>query len=163
MNVYGYEYGIGVYPLRISDYIKRRETHVNVLLISDGETQHYCWIKNMSSLLYGQTSKHHGKRHYCLRCLNGFATVKSLAKHEEYCEKHPVARRVLPEPEKAILQFNHLNYSMRVPFIVYADFEAVTKPVHTCQPNPELSYTKQYQKHIPSSFSYNNNNNITIT
>ena len=35
-------------------------------------------------------------------------------------------------------------YSMRVPFIVYADFEAFTKPVHTCQPNPEHSYTKQY-------------------
>ena len=40
---------------------------------------------------------------------------------------------------------------MRVPFIVYADFEAVTKPG---QPNPEQSYTKQYQKHIPSSFCY---------
>ena len=57
----------GVYPLRISDYIKQRETKVNLLLISDGERQHYCWIKNMSSLLYGQTSKHHGERRYCLR------------------------------------------------------------------------------------------------
>ena len=65
-------YGIGIYPLRISDYIKRGETHVNLLLISNGERQHYCWIKNMSSLLYGQTSKHHGKRHYCLRCLKWF-------------------------------------------------------------------------------------------
>ena len=89
MNVLGYEYGIGIYPLRISDY--ERETNVN-LLISNGERQHYCWIKNMSSLLYGQTSKHHGERHYCLRYLNGFASAKSLAKHEEYCEKHPVAR-----------------------------------------------------------------------
>jgi len=43
---------------------------------------------------------------------------------------------------------------MRVPYIVYADFEAFTKPVHTCQHNLEHSYTKQYQKHIPSSFSY---------
>jgi len=43
---------------------------------------------------------------------------------------------------------------MRVPFIVYADFEAVTKPVHTCQANPEHSYTKQYQTYIPSSFCY---------
>ena len=37
VNVYGYEYGI-----RVSDYIKRRETHVDLLLISNGETQHYC-------------------------------------------------------------------------------------------------------------------------
>ena len=63
VNVYGYENGIGIYPLRISDY--ERETNVNLLLISNGERQHYCWIKNMSSLLYGQTSKHHGERHYC--------------------------------------------------------------------------------------------------
>ena len=118
VNVYGYDNGIGVYPLRISDYIKQRETHVNLLLISNGERQHYCWIKNMSSLLYGQTSQHHGERRYCLRCLNGVASAKSLAIHEAYCEKHPIARRVLPEPEKAILQFNHLNYSMRVPYIV---------------------------------------------
>ena len=95
----------------------KRETHVNLLLISNGERQHYCWIKNISSLLYGQTSKHHGERRYCLRCLNGFASAKSLAKHEAHCEKHPLARRVLPEPDKALLQFKNLNYSMRVPFI----------------------------------------------
>ena len=38
LNVYGYDNGIGVYPLRISDYIKQRETHVNLLLIFNGET-----------------------------------------------------------------------------------------------------------------------------
>ena len=43
---------------------------------------------------------------------------------------------------------------MRVPFIVYADFESFTPQLSTCQPNPEKSYTKQYQKHIPSGFCY---------
>jgi len=37
----------------------------------------------------GQTRMHHGERHYCFRCLNGFASVKSLDNHEE-CERHPV-------------------------------------------------------------------------
>ena len=87
VNVLGYEYGIGVYPLRISDYV--RETNVNLLLISNSETQHYCWIKNMSRLLSAQTTKHDGKRDFCLRCLNGFAFAESLAKHKEYCKKHP--------------------------------------------------------------------------
>jgi len=108
----------------------------------------------MSRLLSAQTTKHDGKRDFCLKCLNGFAFAESLAKHREYWKIHPVAKRDLPKPENATLQFNHLYYSMRVPYIVYADFEAFTKPVHTCQPNPEHSYTKQYQKHIPSSFSY---------
>ena len=43
---------------------------------------------------------------------------------------------------------------MRVPFIVYADFESFTPQLSTCQPNPENSYTMKYQKHIPSSFCY---------
>ena len=36
---------------------------------------------------------------------------------------------------------------MRVPFIVYADFESFTPQLSTCQPNPVKSDTKQYQKH----------------
>ena len=43
---------------------------------------------------------------------------------------------------------------MRVRFIVYADFESFTPQLSTCQPNPDKSYTKQYQKHIPSGFCY---------
>ena len=43
---------------------------------------------------------------------------------------------------------------MRVPFIVYADFESFTPQLSTCQPNPDKSYPKQYQKPIPSGFSY---------
>ena len=31
----------------------------------------------------------------------------------------------------------------------------MSSDIHTCQPNPEHSYTKQYQKHIPSTFCYN--------
>ena len=43
---------------------------------------------------------------------------------------------------------------MRVPFIVYAYFESFTPQLSTCQSNPDKSYTKQYQKHIPSGFCY---------
>jgi len=43
---------------------------------------------------------------------------------------------------------------MRVPFVVYADFEAFTKPIDNCQPNPENSYTMSYQKHVASSFTF---------
>ena len=43
---------------------------------------------------------------------------------------------------------------MRVSFIVYADFESLTPQLSTCQPNPEKSYIKQYQKHAHSGFCY---------
>ena len=43
---------------------------------------------------------------------------------------------------------------MRVPFIVYADLKSLTPQLATCQPNPEMSYTNKYQKHIHSGFCY---------
>ena len=43
---------------------------------------------------------------------------------------------------------------MRCAFIVDAHFESFSPQLWTCQPNPENSYTKQYQKHIPSGLCY---------
>ena len=41
---------------------------------------------------------------------------------------------------------------MKVPFIVYGDFESMVKLIDTCGPNPGISYIKQYQNHVPVSF-----------
>ena len=44
---------------------------------------------------------------------------------------------------------------MRVPFVVYANFECFIEKLDTRQPNNgETSYTKQYQKHTPSGVTY---------
>jgi hypothetical protein len=149
INVFGYE--TNVYPLRISKY--ERENPINMLLISDGTKQHYCLIKDMSRLLASQATKKHQKRYYCLRCLNGFASEDSLTKHKECCSSREAVKIVLPK-EDTFLHFKNYNRSMRVPFIVYADFESNTNQIDTCQPNPANSYTNQYQKHTPSGFSY---------
>ena len=86
-------------------------------------------------------------------CLNTFNSEKSLAFHHEYCKSHEAIQIELPEDGSKISFKNH-NRSMRVPFIVSTDFESFTPQLSTCQPNPEKSYTKQYQKYIPSGFCY---------
>jgi hypothetical protein len=91
--------------------------------------------------------------HYCRRCLNSFRDETYLLKHNKYCNQHEAVRPELPKPG-TMLSFKNYNRSMRVPFIVYADFESFIKPIDTCQPDPSMSYTKQYQKHTPSSFCY---------
>ena len=147
INVFGYEESI--YPLRVSKCGDREV--VNLLLISDEEKQHYCLIKSMSRLLSSQTSKRNGVQYYCMRCLNPFHSQESLDKHLEYCNAYEAVKT---EMSGGTLSFKNYNRSMRVPFIVYADFESFIKPIDTCKPNPKNSYTKQYQKHTPSSFSY---------
>ena len=58
-------------------------------------------------------------------------------------------------PEKGtILKFKNYYRREKVPFVIYADFESCIKSIHTCDLNPESSYTKQYQKHEPISFYY---------
>ena len=100
-----------------------------------------------------QTSQDSHVRHVSFRCLNTFNSEKSLASHHEYCKSHEAINIELPEKGTKISFTNH-NRSMRVPFIVYADFESFTPQLSTCQPNPNKSYTKPYKKHIPSGFCY---------
>ena len=53
LNVFGYEKL--VYPLKISKHNYKRESTINLLLISDDTKQHYCCIKDISKLLSLQT------------------------------------------------------------------------------------------------------------
>ena len=60
----------------------------------------------------------------------------------------------MPEKEESVLKFKNYHKGERVPFMIYADTESLIKPIESCEPNPQNSYTKKYQKHEPISFSY---------
>ena len=105
VNVFGYENQ--VYPLRISKHIYKRESTVNLLLISDDTKQHYGWIKYISKLLSLETSKHGHVRHVCFRCLNTFNSEKSLASHNDYCESCEAIKIEIPEEGSKISFKNH--------------------------------------------------------
>ena len=123
VNVFDYENL--VYPHRISKHNYKRESTVNLLLISNYTKQHYCWIKDISKLLSLQTSKHGHVRHVCIRCLNTLNSKESVASRYEYRESHEAIKIELPE-EGSKISFRNHNRSMRVPFIIYADFESYT-------------------------------------
>ena len=58
-------------------------------------------------------------------------------------------------PEKGSkIKFKNHNRVIRVPFVVYADFEALVKPIQGCEPGGEKSFTNKYQSHRPCGFSY---------
>ena len=152
ITVLGYNKEERVYPLKVSKYTGC-EHDITLLLIKDGEKSHYCLVKNMSALLIFQINNYKGTRHICLKCLNGFNSKKSLDEHKEYCYSNECIKLVMPE-KGSMLYFKNFHHSEKVPFIVYADLEALIKEIHNCDPNPKNSYTKKYQKHEPVSFSY---------
>ena len=59
----------------------------------------------------------------------------------------------MPE-ESCFIVFKHHNRLIKIPFVVYADFEAFTEEISTCDPNQDKSFTKKYQRHRPSGFCY---------
>ena len=150
INVYGWT-GTSVYPLRISKH--ENEESIDLLLLSNNENQHYCWIKRMSALVASQVNKHKGKKYVCKYCCNSFPKEESLQRHIEYCSKQKAVKVVMPE-KGTFLSFKNYFKKMRVPFVIIADFEAFTESISTCSPSNDKSYTKQYQKHTPCSFCF---------
>ena len=153
ITVFGFNEKNKVYPLRVSEHVYNREHNIILLLIERNGENHYCLVKNSSRLLSKQISAHKEGTHICYRCLNPFWTHKSLEKHWEYCRNHEAVKINMPE-KGTMLRFKHHERSDRVPFIIYADTEALIEEMHNCDPNPQNSYTKKYQKHEPISFSY---------
>ena len=155
ITVFGYKEKGKVFPLRVSEYVYTREVNIVLMLKEKNGVKHYTWVKNISRLLSSQVSNHKEKHYFCLRCLNPFWTPKSLEKHSEYCRNHEAVKIEMPEKGKNdILKFENYYKGERLPFIIYADTESLIKPIKSCEPNPQSSYTKKYQKHEPISFSY---------
>ena len=151
ITVFGYERK-SVYPLRNSANTGR-DYNIILMLIEEGGVKHYCLVKSIERMLSSPASNGKRKEHFCLKCLNPFWCQEALDKHKEYCNKYEAVKIELPN-KGTMLEFKNYHRSEKVPFLVYADFECCIKPLLSCNPNPGSSYTKQYQKHEPSSFRY---------
>ena len=76
-----------------------------------------------------------------------------MTEHIEICKENSACKIEVPKPGETIT-FQNYKKLMRVPFVMYADFEAATEKIDSATPNPEKSYTEKYQKHTPSGFCY---------
>ena len=56
--------------------------------------------------------------------------------------------------EGSRVQFENYHKQIPLPFVIYADFEAITDKVSGCQLNNAKSYTNKYQKHTSCSYGY---------
>ena len=161
VSVVGYNKVDLVYPLRQSKYTGRKHDIVLLLLKEavegeNGEIEentHYTLVKNKSALITAQINKHKGSREICLNCFNTFNSSKELEKHKGYCYNNECVKINMP-PEGTYLNFKNFANSEKAPFVIYADFESLIKPLYNCKPDPNQSYTNKHQKHEPISFTY---------
>ena len=151
INVFGYE-NKQKYPIHVSK--EKYEDCMNLLLITENENKHYVLIKNFNKFMYDAT-KHKDSKHFCMHCLQCFSSERVLTAHKENCFQLNGAQAIkMPDKNNNILKFNNPHRQLPVPFVIYADFEAITEKIHGCQPNDDKSYTEAYQKHTDCGYGY---------
>ena len=158
INVFGYEDG-KPFPINISK--ETFEDQMNLLLITKDKKKHYVLIKDFNALMYNQ-SKHKQRKHFCMYCLQCFSSERLLANHVNNCLMINGAQAInMPKQGENILKFNNFHKQLPVPFVIYANFEAITKKVQGCKQSEEMekdkdrrSYTEAYQTHEDCGYGY---------
>ena len=150
INLFGYEEK-QKFPIYISK--EKFIDHMELLLITEGENNHYVLIKDFNKFMYNQT-KHEHRKCFCMHCLQCFSREDVLTEHKNNCILIN-GKQAIQMPEKGhIVNFKNYYKQLPVPFVIYADFEAITEKVLGCQPNTEKSYTDAYQKHTDCGYGY---------
>ena len=158
INVFGYEKE-QPFPIHISK--ETFEDQMNLLLITKDEKKHYVLIKDFNTFMYNQ-SKHKEKKHFCMFCLQCFSFGSVSVKHANNCLTISGSQDInIPKQGDNIPKFNNFHKQLPVPFVIYADFEAITKKVQGCEQSEEMkkdkdrrSYTEAYQTHEDCGYGY---------
>ena len=151
INVFGYE-NKQPYPLFISK--EKFEDHMELLLITENENNHFVYIKDFNRFMYNY-SKHKERKHFCMYCLQCFSKKEVLEKHKDRCLVINGEQAIrMPSKDNNTLKYNHYHKQLPAPFVIYADFEALTEKIHGCQRNNDKSFTEAYQKHRDCGYGY---------
>ena len=111
--------------------------------------------------MYNQ-SKHKERKHFCMCCLQCFSSERVLENHVNNCLTINGAQAInMPKQGENMLKFNNFHKQLPVPFVIYADFEAITKKVQGCEQSEEMkkdkdtrSYTEACQTHEDCGYGY---------
>ena len=127
---------------------EKKENHVILFKLKQGENEHFALVNNLNRLWFGQDSKNKNQRQVCDGCLNSFNSKETLEVHQEFCVDDGV-KAVLP-PRKSTVKFKKVQCGTIVLFTIYADFECILEKTE----KRIGEKTTQIQHHIPCSFCF---------
>ncbi|XP_041350453.1 uncharacterized protein LOC121369418 [Gigantopelta aegis] len=159
INVYGYHEKLEkaeenvIFPLKISDNVSRVDPkrHIDLLFLNSDQTSHYVLITSLAGLVRRPGDSN--SKHICRKCLWIFTSEDCRLKHVPYCY-HKAQRIKMPEPDKTTRQFGlgHMSKTVRIPFVIFSNFECILSPVE--EDDTADGLTHRIQHHEPCSYSY---------
>ena len=150
INVFGWDKGVIVHHIsKQPEDIPR----INLLLIEKAGKFHYTWVKDLNRLLHDQ-SKNGRKKHFCERCLHGYSREDLLEAHRPECKGIGQTAVRVEMPQEGKLTFQNHHKQLPAPYVIYADFEALTTKVEGPELDPTKSNTQKTQHHEACSYCY---------
>jgi uncharacterized Zn-finger protein len=106
------------------------------------------WVKHLNRLLANQ-NKSKSQTYFCERCLYGFTRQDLLERHIPECRgiNERAIRIEMPTKDNKIIKFKNYQNQLKVPWVIYADFEANITKIEGPANKPETSYTQRTQLH----------------
>jgi len=123
------------------------------MITKQGDNTHYSYVKRLTAPLYDQ-SKNSNSKHFCERCLHGYSRKELLERHKPECKgllKSPTRTEMLKDGENK-MSFTNYHKQMKVPYVIYADFECVLEKIDGCEPSQDASFTVKTERHVPCGF-----------
>ena len=121
-------------------------------MISENGINHCKAIKSLSKLLRSSNTKHKCKQYFCTNRLQGFSLEASRDEHRVYCEDNETVKVEMLREGSTVLFCDGQN-QFKVPFMMYADYESILKPIQgPASGDPKESYTSEVTKHSPSGW-----------
>ena len=139
INVFGVK-GVQRYPIYISK--EKYEDILDLLLINDDKRSHYVWIKDFNTFNFKQ-NKSKNKKHFCRRCIQCFSSKQILEKHIPDCIVFNGKQAIKMPKKGSVVKFVEHKNELKVPFIIYADFEAITVKVNNSIGNSTVKIQDQ--------------------
>ena len=122
--------GKGRKPIYTSKLVDPQDA-TDLLFWEVDEVGHFAWIRSFHGFV-SDLYKEGGKQRvqWCKRCFSHFYSAKVFNAHLERCvgvEGYKCVHQLPPEGKR--LEFENAKYMERIPFVIYADFESITKPI----------------------------------
>ena len=152
-----------IYPIRITKSSVAK--HIDLLITSNAETNHYVWIKNFNKLC-SKITKHTTKKFFCKHCIQHFTSESKLEKHMEDCIVLTKCQAIEMPAEGTVTKFKSFRETVKIPFVIYADMESILEKLTVVKEqtsymqdsdmsaSQEQENTEKLQKHVACSYGY---------
>ena len=91
---------------------------------------------------------------FCQYCVQAFSSEEILKSHIKEGFKINGKQKIIMPKKGEYVKFKTYERQIKLPFIIYADFESILVPENNGKQNPNKSYTNKYQKHSACSYGY---------